>query len=220
VRYVGTPTAEALVRAQVPEVVHGPGRVQAWVVGPGLDVGSRAKGAKAQLDVAREALASDLPVLVDAGGLDLVTGTREAPTLLTPHAGEAARLLTRLGGQEVPRTEVEGDPVGAARRLGELTGATILLKGSTTVVVAPGAVTHVQSGAPAWLATAGAGDVLAGVVGTLLASGLAPDVAGALGALVHGEAAHDANPGGPVRALAVAQELGRTIAHLLAASRG
>ena len=71
---------------------------------------------------------------------------------------------------------------------------------------------------PAWLATAGAGDVLAGVVGTLLAAGLAPDLAGALGALVHGEAAHDANPGGPVRALDVAQEVGRTVARLLAAS--
>lgn len=220
VRYVGTPTAEALVRAHVPEVVHGPGQVQAWVIGPGLDIASRAKGAKAQLDVAREALASDLPVLVDAGGLDLLTGPREAPTLLTPHAGEAARLLTRLGGEEVTRAEVEGDPVGAVRRLGSLTGATVLLKGSTTVVAAPAGVVHVQSGAPAWLATAGAGDVLAGVVGTLLAAGLTPDLAGALGALVHGEAAHDANPGGPVRASKVAQEIGRTVARLLAASAG
>lgn len=68
VRYVGTPTPESLVRSSVPEVVHGPGRVQAWVIGPGLDPSSRAKGAKAQLDVARDALASDLPVLLDAGG--------------------------------------------------------------------------------------------------------------------------------------------------------
>ena len=131
-----------------------------------------------------------------------------------------ARLLTRLGGEEVTRAEVEGDPVGAVRRLGSLTGATVLLKGSTTVVAAPAGVVHVQSGAPAWLATAGAGDVLAGVVGTLLAAGLAPDLAGALGALVHGEAAHDANPGGPVRASKVAQEIGRTVARLLAASAG
>ena len=220
VRYVGTPTPEMLVRAHVPEAVHGPGQVQAWVIGPGLDVASRAKGAKAQLDVAREALASDLPVLVDAGGLNLVDAPRAAPTLLTPHAGEAARLLTRLGEAEVTRDDVEGDPVRAARRLGELTGATVLLKGSTTVVASPGGPIYVQSGAPAWLATAGAGDVLAGIVGTLLAAGLEPDVAGALGALVHGEAGHDANPGGPVRALAVAAEVGRTIARLLAASGG
>ncbi len=102
VRYVGTPTPTALVRAAVPEAVHGAGRVQAWVVGPGLDVASRAAGAKAQLDVAREALAGAEPVVVDAGGLDLLdadvlAARSDAVTLLTPHAGECARLLTRLG---------------------------------------------------------------------------------------------------------------------------
>lgn len=219
-RYVGTPTPEALVRSAVPEAVHGDGQVQAWVVGPGLDVTSRAKGAKAQLDVARSALASDLPVLLDAGGLDLLTGPREATTLLTPHAGEAARMLTRLGGSEVARAEVEADPAGAARGLAGMTSATVLLKGAATVVAGAEGPVHVQSGAPAWLATAGSGDVLAGVVGTLLAAGLDPVRAGALGALVHGEAAHDANPGGPVRALAVAEEVGRTVARLLAPSRG
>lgn len=219
-RYVGTPEPEALVRASVPEATHGPGRVQAWAIGPGLDVASRAKGAKAQLDVAREALDSDLPVLLDAGGLDLVTGVRDAPTLLTPHAGEAARLLSRLGGGEVERADVEADPVTHARRIGELTGATVLLKGASTLVVPPSGPVLVQSSAPAWLATAGSGDVLTGLVGTLLAAGLDPATAGALGALVHGEAAHDASGGGPVRALAVAEEIGRTLARLLAASPG
>lgn len=220
VRYVGTPTPEALVRAAVPEAVFGPGRVQAWVVGPGLDVGSRRTGAKAQLDVARDALASDLPVLIDAGGLDLVTGMRSAPTLLTPHAGECARLLTRLSGREQPVTpaEVAAAPVAHARRLAGLTGATVLLKGATTVVVSPDedAPVHSQHDAPSWLATAGAGDVLSGLTGALLAGGLEPAAAGALGALVHGVAAEVANPGGPVRALAVAHALPETIAGLLA----
>jgi hydroxyethylthiazole kinase-like uncharacterized protein yjeF len=218
VRYVGTPTPESLVRSAVPEVVMGPGRVQAWVVGPGLDPRSRARGSAAQLDVAREAVASDLPVLLDAGGLDLLDGPREAPTLLTPHAGELARLLSRLGGSEVTREEVTREPLRHARAVGELTGATVLLKGSTTLVVPPpgsGGPVRSQDDAPAWLATAGAGDVLAGVVGTLLAAGLGPLDAGSLGALVHGVAADRANPGGPLRALAVAHGIPGTVADLL-----
>lgn len=218
-RYVGTPTPTALLRATVPEAVHGDGRVQAWVVGPGLDTHSRAKGAKAQLDVARAALASDLPVLVDAGGLDLVDGPRGGPTLLTPHAGELARLLTRLTGDETSREEVQRDPVGHARQVADRTGATVLLKGATTLVVPPSddnLPVRSQNDAPPWLATAGAGDVLAGVCGALLAAGLTPLDAGSLGALVHGVAADLANPGGPVRALAVAHAIPGAVAHLLA----
>mgnify|MGYP000162030103 FL=1 len=217
VRYVGTPNPEWLVRAAVPEAVHGPGRVQAWVIGPGLDIHSRRAGAKAQLDCARTALASDLPVVLDAGGLDLLTGERAAPTLLTPHAGECARLLSRLTGDEIDRAAVTAHPLSHARRLADLTGAVVLLKGGTTLVVPPGADTaYSQDQAPAWLATAGAGDVLAGLLGTLVAAGLPLPEAGALGALVHGLAAERANPGGPIRALAVAHALPPTIAAALA----
>lgn len=221
VRFVGPPAAEALVRSAVPEAVHGVGQVQAWVIGPGVDARSRAAGAKAQLEAAREALASQLPVLVDAGGLDLLDAAvldarRGAATLLTPHAGECARLLSTLTGEEVSRAEVTADPLGRARQLAAVTGATVLLKGSTTLVVPPdGGPVFSQADAPPWLATAGAGDVLAGVVGVLLASGLDPVRAGALGALVHGVAADDANPGGPVRALAVAHALPGAVARLL-----
>ncbi|KQU69170.1 bifunctional ADP-dependent NAD(P)H-hydrate dehydratase/NAD(P)H-hydrate epimerase [Phycicoccus sp. Root101] len=217
-RYVGTAAPTALVRAAVPEAVIGDGRVQAWVVGPGLDTASRAAGSKAQLDVARAALASDLPVLVDAGGLDLVHDRRDAPTLLTPHAGELARLLSRLEGAdaaEVTREQVQAAPLAHARRAARLTGATVLLKGATTLVVPPEGPVRSQDDAPPWLATAGAGDVLAGVCGALLAAGLSPVDAGSLGALVHGVAADRANPGGPVRALAVAHAIPGTVAHLL-----
>ncbi|WP_299443535.1 bifunctional ADP-dependent NAD(P)H-hydrate dehydratase/NAD(P)H-hydrate epimerase [uncultured Phycicoccus sp.] len=221
VRFVGTPTPTALVRAAAPEALHGVGRVQAWVVGPGLDTTSRASGSKAQLDAARDALGGEAPVVVDAGGLDLLEDAvlrrrHERVTLLTPHAGECARLLSRLTRTEVTRAQVEGAPLEHARRAAELTGATVLLKGATTLVVPPGgAPAWSQADAPAWLATAGAGDVLAGLLGTLLAAGLDADVAGALGALVHGVAADRANPGGPVRALGVAQALPGTIAALL-----
>jgi len=219
VRYVGPPTPTGLVRATVPEAVMGEGQVQAWVVGPGLDTTASGEVAERQLEVAGRALASDLPVLVDAGGLDLLWGRRVAPTLLTPHAGELARLLSRLTDREVSRSDVERAPVEHAREAADATGATILLKGSTTLVVSPtstGFPVRSQNDAPAWLATAGAGDVLAGLAGTLLAAGLHPVDAGSLAALVHGVAADDANPGGPVRALAVAHGIPDTVAALLA----
>lgn len=219
VRYVGPPTPTGLVRATVPEAVTGEGRVQAWVIGPGLDVGAAGESAQRQLEVAGRALASDLPVLVDAGGLDLVWGQRVAPTLLTPHAGELARLLSRLTDREVSREQVQAAPVEHAREAADLTGATVLLKGSTTLVVPPpgsGLAVRSQNDAPPWLATAGAGDVLAGLAGTLLAAGLDPLDAGSLAALVHGVAADEANPGGPVRATAVAHGIPGTVAALLA----
>lgn len=220
VRYVGPAAPTALVRSAAPEAVTVPGRVQAWVVGPGLDAESTDPADQAQVAAAREALASDLPVVVDAGALDLLQPPRAFPTLLTPHAGECARLLTRLrSGSEpgVSRAEVESDPLGAARELADRTHADVLLKGSTTLVLSadPDLAVTSQADAPAWLATAGAGDVLAGLIGALLASGLPPTQAGALGAMVHGVAAERANPGGPVRALAVAHAIPQTVAALL-----
>ncbi len=221
VRYVGPPTPTMLIRTAVPEAVHGVGRVQAWLVGPGLDPGDDTAPGRAQRGAALEALASGAPCVVDAGGLELLErGPRPAPTLLTPHAGELARLLTRLD-RPVERAEVTAAPLQHARWLAELTGATVLLKGSTTLVVdpGPGAVVRSQADAPAWMATAGSGDVLAGLAGTLLASGLSPLDAGSLAALVHGLAGDAANPGGPVRALAVATAIPAVVAGLLARGR-
>jgi NAD(P)H-hydrate repair Nnr-like enzyme with NAD(P)H-hydrate dehydratase domain len=192
--------------------------VQAWVVGPGLDVEAQGEDAAAQLAVAREALASDLPVLVDAGGLSLVSGRRQAPTLLTPHAGELATLVSRLTGAKTSREDVTAAPLRHARAVADHTGATVLLKGATTLVVPPtdsGLPVRSQDDATPWLATAGAGDVLSGIAGTLLAAGLSPLDAGSLGALVHGVAADRANPGGPLRALAVAVAVPGTVAALL-----
>ncbi|HSU74099.1 MAG TPA: NAD(P)H-hydrate dehydratase [Terrabacter sp.] len=251
-RYVGTPTPVALVHQAVPEAVVGQGRVQAWVVGPGLDTEADTAEARAQLDAAREALASDSHVIVDAGGLALVEGRRAAPTVLTPHAGELARLLTRLesapagtddgtqggseagavtpggegpvggpadAGTEVTADDVKADPLRHARRLAALTGATVLLKGATTLVVTEGEPVRSQADAPPWLATAGAGDVLSGVIGALLAAGLSPHDAASLGALVHGVAADRASGGGPLRALAVAHGIRPTVRDLLARGR-
>lgn len=221
VRYVGPEEARRQVLSACPEVVRGPGRVQAYVVGPGLADHGDGEDERAQVAAIHDALDSDQPVAVDAGAIEVLAERvaqgrrRGAPTLLTPHAGELARLLSRLEDRDVAREEVSAQPLGSARRAAALTGATVLLKGATTLVVEAAGPVRSQSEAPAWTATAGAGDVLAGLAGTLLAAGLSPRDAGSLAALVHGRAATRANPGGPVRALAVAHALPATVARLL-----
>ncbi len=218
VRYVGPPTATQFVIRAVPEAVPAEGRVQAWVLGPGVDPDDAGVTARGQIDRICRAIESDDPCVIDAGALALFDYPRSAPTLLTPHAGELARLLTHWPGhQEVTRDQVEADPVAWAHAAAHETGATVLLKGATTVIAEPqvGMPIRVSASAPSWLATAGAGDVLAGLCGTLLAAGLTPRDAGSLAALVHGVAAHNSNPGGPVRALNVAHSIPSTVSRLL-----
>lgn len=225
VRYLGPDRPTGLVLAACPEAVPGEGRVQAAVVGPGIDPqGCDHPDCDGhQVERVRETFGEQVPLVVDAGAVQLLAwwleagNRRPAPTLLTPHAGELATLLTTLEHREVTREQVEAAPLAHARRAAAVTDCTVLLKGATTLVVSPdpGRPVRAQGDAPPWLATAGAGDVLAGLLGTLVASGMDPLDAGALGALVHGRAAHHANPGGPVRALAVARALPRTVAGLL-----
>jgi ADP-dependent NAD(P)H-hydrate dehydratase / NAD(P)H-hydrate epimerase len=220
VRYVGPPTPTLLIRLQVPEAVIGEGQVQAWLVGPGVDVGDESAHGRAQRAAAQSALDSGLPCVVDAGGLDLIIEPRSTPTLLTPHAGELAAALSRFEGTSVTvdRAAVTRAPLAHARRLADLTNSTVLLKGATTLVVSPGAsglAVRSQADAPSWLATAGAGDVLAGLAGTLLASGLSPLDSGSVAALVHGMAGDAGNPGGPVRALGVAHAIPGVVAALV-----
>jgi NAD(P)H-hydrate repair Nnr-like enzyme with NAD(P)H-hydrate dehydratase domain len=128
------------------------------------------------------------------------------------HAGSAA-------GQ-VERSDVEARPLHHARLTAAALRATVLLKGSTTLVVTPDGRVASQADAPAWLATAGAGDVLAGIAGSLLAAGLPALDAGALAALVHGRAADLACPGGPVTAQDVAEAVPQVVAGLLAGPVG
>ncbi|MFD5038695.1 NAD(P)H-hydrate dehydratase [Streptomyces sp. NPDC058377] len=204
VRYAG-PGADAVI-ARFPEtLVHpGPpskaGRVQAWVVGPGLGDGTQAAGAVSDV------LAADVPVLVDADGLRLMdmaaVRARTSATVLTPHAGEAAALLG------VEREEVEAGRLAAVRELAERYRATVLLKGSTTLVAERGdtPVRVNPTGTP-WLATAGSGDVLSGLTGSLLAAGLAPRDAASVGAYLHGLAARRTSDGAPVTAQDVADSV-------------
>ncbi len=196
VRYVG-PGADAVI-ARFPEALvstgdpSAAGRVQSWVVGPGLGDDARARRAVA------EVLDGDVPVLVDADALRLADRAavrarrdRGVPTVLTPHAGEAAALLG------VPREDVEAARLAHVRRLSDDFAATVLLKGSTTLVAEPGAPVYVNPTGTAWLATAGSGDVLSGLTGSLLASGLPAREAAAAGAYLHGLAArHTPRPFG------------------------
>jgi len=193
-RYVGAGAVAAAVHAAHPEVVAGEGRVQAWAIGSGL-------GDEFDRNKIQELLAGSEPVLLDADGLKALTGRVTAPTLLTPHAGELGRLLG------VPREDVEARRLEHAREVAERFRATVLLKGSTTVIAAVDGRVRVNTNAPAWLATAGSGDVLAGLAGSLLAAGLDPFDAAAVGAYLHAAAARLASGGGPITALAIAASL-------------
>ena len=221
VRYLGPQRTQDMVLSSLPEAVIGKGRVQSWVVGSGVPAGDdeasdsdfQRKTIAALLkhyalpqetdlddDVdARHAGALDMPpIVVDAGALDLLPDKVPAQVVVTPHTGELARMLTRLGENEVGVDEVRAQPLACARKLRELTGATVLLKGAVTMVVGTDGESNervILSGrAPAWMSTAGSGDVLAGMLGALLAQqddmltedpALVPEVVAA-GAYMHG----------------------------------
>ena len=226
VRLVSAAPAVAVVRMLWPEAVitvtgqdipagedvHAAGRVQAWVVGPGMGTDDQARDRLAAV------LASDVPVLVDADGLTLLAAhqgllSRDAPTLLTPHAGELGRLLG------ADPADVESHRLEHARKAAASLGATVLLKGSTTVIATPDGRSAAsqaeasqaeasQDGLPpvwvnstgtSWLATAGTGDVLSGLAGSLLAQGLEVGEAAAAAAYLHGLAARLAAAGAGTR---------------------
>jgi hydroxyethylthiazole kinase-like uncharacterized protein yjeF len=224
VRYAGVAHPAELVRQHWPEAVVtvvadgdgdavvAAGRVQAWVVGAGLGTGEAAARIVARV------LQSDVPVVADADALTVLADhhdwlhTRTATTVLTPHAGEFARLMS------VDRHAVEADRVTHTRAAAQALGATVLLKGSTTVVARPDGTTRVNSASTPYLATAGSGDVLAGICGTLLAAGLDDLDAASAGAYGHGFAGVLAadSPPGPVTAMDVAVAA-RAVPHALRA---
>lgn len=198
VRFTGAPHLSQRVVDRAPEVVAGSGRVQAWVVGPG-------SGDQAEEHLAT-ALADGVPVLIDASGLAHLPDSFAVPVLLTPHAGELAAML------DVSRSEVEAEPLAHVVEAARRWDTTVLLKGARTLVATPGCATRVNLTGSPWLGTAGAGDVLAGFAGSLMASGADPHDAGSLAAFLHGAASVRANRGGPVTASAVAAALPGTVA--------
>lgn len=199
VRYVGEDPVADRVRAAHPEVV-GQGRVQAWVVGSGSGAGAGATLAAALTD--------GVPTVVDADALAHVRPGTPA-LVLTPHAGELARML------DVDRAEVEARPLHHARSAASRYDATVLLKGPHSLVAEPAGRVRVTTTGTPWLASAGAGDVLGGVVGALLATGLPPFDAASVGSWLHGAAATSASGGGPLVAGDVAAALPGVVGGLL-----
>lgn len=217
VRYLGTRRAVDLVLQRRPETVTADGRVQAWVVGSGTAPDARSA---AETAAVREILRGDVPVVVDAGALDLVPAVADAgpaPLVLTPHDREHAALRRRLG--LAPLDDRERAVVETA----DATGAVVLLKGGTTLIAAAGESARVRSvtSGVGWLATAGTGDVLAGVLGALLAAHPhRPADAAAAAAWLHGRAGAAASArhaGGPLVALDVAEALASVVGELLSA---
>jgi ADP-dependent NAD(P)H-hydrate dehydratase / NAD(P)H-hydrate epimerase len=206
IRLVSSEVPATLVRQRWPEAVitatrpgqegkatiEEAGQVQAWTAGPGMGTGDAAA------ELLEAVLATSLPVLVDADGITLLGMhrllPRSAPTLITPHAGELARLIG------ADRADIEARRLHFATRAAAELGCTVLLKGSTTVIASPGpdGEVLVNPTGTSWLATAGSGDVLSGLTGALLAQGLGPSRAAAAGAYLHGIAARLAAEGAPI----------------------
>lgn len=151
-------------------------RRQVWLAGPGLTPHG---GTRATL---RQLVAAGRRVVADAGALMACAGSPEGLAgcaVLTPHAGEFARVFGPVGA----------DKPAAVRRAAAATGAVVLLKGADTVIAAPDGRLAVNDNAPATLATGGTGDVLAGIIAALLAQGLPAFESACAGAWLHGEAA-------------------------------
>ncbi|MCU1480075.1 MAG: NAD(P)H-hydrate dehydratase [Subtercola sp.] len=251
-RYLGPSRATRFVLQRRPEVVTADGRVQAWLVGSGMDAAAREPGVTAALT---ESLGHGHPVVIDAGALDLI-GSATGPVVITPHAGELQKLLSARR-VDVTREQISADPAYWAERTARLLKVTVLLKGHTTHVVGvhggsggatgsggtAGSGGAARSGGAAGsdgpstsatgfrvvaptteLATAGSGDVLAGILGALVAThhealradpGVLARLA-ATAAVLHGLAGEKASAGGPIVALDIAEAVPAVIASLRA----
>jgi hydroxyethylthiazole kinase-like uncharacterized protein yjeF len=224
VRYIGPRPLRAAVLSRRPETVTQSGRVQAWLLGSGMDASHRTFVLSGDL---QHALASGAPIVLDAGGLDLV-GTHNGPTVITPHARELATLLVSREIRTSREAVLENPAAWAARAAHEL-DVVVLLKGAVTHVADPSGRRLRVSAPTHWLATAGTGDVLGGVLGALVAShhdqimadATALTSLAATAAFVHGEAGRIASErfdGGPIAALDVAEAVPHVIGRLLASS--
>ncbi len=213
VRYLGAERAGDFVLRRRPETVTAPGRVQAWLMGSGMDAATRDPVIAKRL---HDALAEGLPAVIDAGALDLLRGAA-GPVLITPHFGELARVVGAT------KEEVAADPASWVVRAAETLGVTVLLKGHVSYVASPDGTRLTASVAPSWLATAGAGDALGGILGALVAThaeAVAADGAmlarlAATASVIHGLAAERAGAGGPFTVLDLAENVSAVIAGLL-----
>jgi hydroxyethylthiazole kinase-like uncharacterized protein yjeF len=210
-----------LVLHSTPSVVVQPGKVTAWLVGSGID-------SKRGSDIStwlrhrwfKLLKLQSVPTVLDAGALPLA-GSLKQPTLITPHVGELAQLLTDRGIL-VTSEAIEGDPKKWVVQAAQTLGVTVLLKGSITYVANDSLLISLPVATP-WLATAGAGDVLAGIIGALVATNSIEILndnnylayVGATGAFIHARAAALASNGGPINAEAIIEKIPQIIAQIL-----
>jgi hydroxyethylthiazole kinase-like uncharacterized protein yjeF len=210
-----------LVLHTSPEALVQPGPVTAWLAGSGID-SKKYSDFTTWLRHRWFVLLNrqSVPTILDAGALHLA-GSLEQPTLITPHAGELSRLLAQRG--IISSAElIEANPQEWAQRASEALAVTVLLKGSRTYVAQDDYIIELPAATP-WLATAGSGDVLAGIIGALVATNYIEilndpqrlaDVA-ATGAFIHNEAAKIASNGGPISASSLIDAIPTAVVRIL-----
>ncbi len=210
-----------LVLHATPSCVVQPGKVTAWLIGSGIP----AKKFSDYTTWLRHrwfvlAKKQNVPTVLDAGALYLA-GSLEQPTLITPHSGELSALLTARG-VPVSAEAIEGDAKKWVRTAAQILGVTVLLKGAVTYVANDDLLIQLPVATP-WLATAGSGDVLAGIIGALIATNtveILNDInrlaeVAATGAFIHAQAAKSASRGGPISAEMITTEISGAISQLL-----
>lgn len=217
VRYLAPQSVQDLVLTHRPEVVIQDGQVQAWVIGSGLDTHRIRWRREQQI---RQKMDQGLPVVLDAGGISFLS-MKKGPVLITPHYRELASLLNS-SGVKVSDAEIKNEPKKWARFAADSFRVTVLLKGNISYVVSKDREIELPA-ASSWLASAGTGDVLAGVLGALVATHAEeiveqPEFLAGLAAtacLIHARAAEQASNGGPISALGVAHAIPMVVSDLL-----
>jgi hydroxyethylthiazole kinase-like uncharacterized protein yjeF len=210
-----------LVLHRNPEAIVQPGPVTAWLAGSGID---RKKYSDITTCLRHRWFAllhrQNVPTILDAGALHLA-GSLEQPTLITPHAGELAQLLSHRG-VKVSSELIESDPRSWVEKASHILGVTVLLKGARTYLAQDEYVIALPVATP-WLATAGSGDVLAGIIGALVATNYIEilndnkrlaDVA-ATGAFIHNSAAKIASGGAPISASSIIDAIPDALRNIL-----
>ncbi len=221
IRFYPSSGLDHLVLHSTPSIVVFPGNVSAWIVGSGIDARKYSSWTTwLRYRHFRSLKIQGVPTVLDAGALHLA-GKLEQPTLITPHSGELARLLNSRG-VSVTSEAIEGNPKKWVATAAKTLAVTVLLKGSRTYVANDSALIELPVATP-WLATAGTGDVLSGIVGALVATHLieilndsdylAPLAATA--ALIHANAAQLASRGGPISAESIIPEIAGAITQIL-----